>query len=80
MKIFQDGDNSQAFCSHCSDLVSTTFVRRDVPFSDGKGLAKSILVGACITCGQTVSIPAQSTPAISKARKEAGESIEVNLR
>ena len=79
MKIFQVGDKSKAFCNHCSDLVGTTFLRRDVPFSDGKGLAKSILVGACDTCGQTVSIPAQSTPAISKARKEPVESIEVNL-
>jgi hypothetical protein len=79
MKIFQEGDSSKAYCHHCSTVVGTTFVRRNVPFSDGSGDAKNILVGACKTCGQTVSIPAQSTPAISKARKEAPSSIEANL-
>ncbi len=79
MKIFQEGDTSQAFCSQCTELVRTTFVRRDVPFSDGRGLAKNILVGACDHCGQTVAVPAQSAPAISKARRESMGSIEVNL-
>ena len=79
MKIYQEGDKGKAFCADCSALVSTTFLRRDVPFSDGQGLAKHILVAACDACGQTVAVPAQSTPAISKARKEAAVSIEVSL-
>lgn len=79
MKIFQEGDKSKAFCHDCAAMVGTTFTRRDVPFSDKSGMAKNILVGACDSCGQTVSIPAQSTPAISKARKEALASIEANL-
>ncbi|WP_222863965.1 hypothetical protein [Pigmentiphaga aceris] len=79
MKIFQEGDQSRAVCSHCADLVVTTFRRRDVPFSDGSSVAKNILVGVCDVCDTTVSIPAQSTPAISKTRKEATASIEANL-
>ena len=79
MKIFQEGDQSKAVCSHCASVVATTFLRRDVPFNDGSAVAKNILVGVCDVCGTTVSIPAQSTPAISKARKEATESIEANL-
>lgn len=34
---FQAGDKSTAICSRCGELVDTTFVQRDVPFSDGKG-------------------------------------------
>lgn len=79
MKIYQEDDKGKAFCADCSALVGTTFLRRDVPFSDGQGLAKHILVAACDACGQTVAVPAQSTPAISKARKEAAVSIEVSL-
>lgn len=79
MKIFQEGDQSKAVCSHCASAVTTTFQRRDVPFNDGSAVAKSILVGVCDECGDTVSIPAQSTPAISKARKAATASIEANL-
>lgn len=79
MKIFVEGDKSRAVCNHCGDMVRTTFVRRDVPFSDGSGLARNILVGACDACGHTVSIPAQSTPAISRARKEATDPLEASL-
>ena len=79
MKIFREGDKGTAVCHDCAALVKTTFLRRDVPFSDGSGSARNILVGVCDLCGRTVSHPAQSTPAISKARKQALESIETNL-
>lgn len=64
MKPYQEGDTGRAICGHCEKLVTTTFMRRDVSFSDGKGVAKAILVGVCDTCSQVVSLPAQSTPAI----------------
>jgi hypothetical protein len=62
-----EGDKSKAICSHCKKMVSTTFAYRDVPFSDGSGVVKNILVGVCDHCDLVVSIPAQSTPAISMA-------------
>lgn len=68
MKIFIEGDRSKAFCNRCSDLVQTTFIRRDVSFSDGKGVAVNILVAVCDNCKELVAIPAQSTPAIAQAR------------
>jgi hypothetical protein len=79
MKLFRDGDCSRAFCSHCAKVVKTVFVRRDVPFSDGNGTAKNILVGACEVCDAVVSIPAQSTPAIAEARRCGMVSLEASL-
>lgn len=79
MKIHLEGDKGKALCHRCGDVVRTTFVRRDVPFSDGSGLARNILVGACDVCGDTVAIPAQSTPAISRARKTATAPLEASL-
>lgn len=70
MKLFQEGDKGKALCSHCKGLVETTYRRRDVPFSDGKGVASNILVGVCSTCDQVAAIPAQSTPAIREARQK----------
>ncbi len=67
MKLFLEGDKSKAICERCAAIVQTTFVRRDVPFSDGSGLAKNILVGSCNECGDVLAIPAQSTAAISRA-------------
>ncbi len=78
-KLFQEGDKSKAICSHCSQLVGTTFVRRDVPFSDGKALAKDILVAVCDVCDEIVATPAQSTPAIREARQRGVKSLEAQL-
>lgn len=79
MSIFKEGDKGKAVCEDCRAVVSTTFQRRDVPFSDGRGIVRNILVGVCDQCGGTVSIPAQSTPAVGRARKAAAASIEANL-
>jgi len=79
MKVFLEGDKGKAICERCAAVVPTTFVRRDVPFSDGSGVAKNILAAACDVCGDVVAIPAQSTPAIRRARKEALDSLEASL-
>jgi hypothetical protein len=79
MKLIVEGDHSKAICSHCAALVSTSFKRRDVPFSDGKGIVKDILVGVCDRCDRIVSTPAQSTPAIKAAREKALIPVEAQL-
>ena len=79
MKLYRDGDRSRAFCADCAKVVSTVFTRRDVPFSDGKGVVKNILAGTCEHCGQVVTIPAQSAPAIAEARARETASLEAVL-
>lgn len=66
---FHKGEKSKAICTHCGKVVDATFAHRDVLFSDGRGVAKDILVAACNVCGQVVAIPADSTPAIREARR-----------
>lgn len=68
-RLFREGDKSTAVCAQCGKVVSTTFVRCDVPFSDGIGSAKDILVAVCDVCDAVVATPAQSTPAILAARR-----------
>ena len=79
MRVHRDNDKGRALCSRCEGLVTTTFRRRDVPFSDGKGLARHILVGVCDVCDQVVAIPAQSTPPIREARQRQLKAIEATL-
>lgn len=78
-RLFHEGDKSQAICHHCQKMVETTFVRRTVPFSDGKGAVKDLLVAVCDVCDVVVATPAQSTPAIQDARRKAVKSIEAQL-
>lgn len=79
MKILFEGDTGQALCEHCQALVGMHYARRDVPFSDGQGVARDILVGVCDGCETVVAIPPQSTPAIREARKQQLKSIEARL-
>jgi hypothetical protein len=79
MNILFEGDTGQALCEHCQALVTLHYTRRDVPFSDGQGSARDILVGVCDGCGTVVAIPPQSTPAIREARKQQLKSIEARL-
>lgn len=79
MKLLLEGDHGTALCEHCQQVVATTYVRRNVPFSDGEGEAKDILVGVCDVCDTILAIPAQSTPAIKHARKPQLTPIEARL-
>jgi hypothetical protein len=79
MKILFEGETGKALCEHCQAVVQTHYARRDVPFSDGQGVAKDILVGVCNQCDTVVAIPPQSTPAIREARKQQLKSIEARL-
>jgi len=79
MKMFHDGDKSKAICAQCQKVVSTTFVYRNVPFNDGVGLVKDILVAVCDACDVIVATPPQSTPAIKAAREKPCEPFEVVL-
>lgn len=78
MKLYYEGEKARAVCGR-DGLSSITFARRDVPFSDGEGVARDILVGVCDACSEVVAIPPQSTPAIKAARENATASIEASL-
>lgn len=79
MKFYRKGDSGRAVCESCEKLVTTTFDYRDVPFSDGNGVAKGILAAVCDTCGAVVATPPQSTPAIQRAREAAVKPIEASF-
>lgn len=69
MKLLFEGDHGKALCEYCQKVVTTTYVRRTAPFSDGHGEAKSILAGVCDVCDTIVAIPAQSAPVLKEAGK-----------
>ena len=61
---YREFDKSKAICSK-DGLVTTTFLFRDVPFSDGNGEAVNILVSVCDVCNMVVGLPCQSTKDIA---------------
>ena len=66
MKIFKVGYTQQAVCNSCKSIETAAFDLRNVPFSDGSGIVKKVLVGVCDKCDQVVLTPQQSAPAIKR--------------
>lgn len=79
MKIFKVGDKQKAVCESCQSLTNIIFVLRNVPFSDGSGIVRNVLVGVCDACNEIVLIPHQSTPAIKKQFDAQKKSIETRV-
>lgn len=67
MNILKVGDREKAACRKCEAFVTVTYRLRDVPFSDGSGMAKQVLVGVCDRCDQVCVLPHQTTPAVKRA-------------
>jgi len=76
MKILKVGDTTKAACNNCKSFQDVTFQLRDVPFSDGTGTVKSVLVGICNYCDSVVVLPHQSTPAVKKQLEVQRKSLE----
>ncbi|MFJ4456720.1 hypothetical protein ACIP1G_22895 [Pseudomonas sp. NPDC089392] len=70
MKVLSETDTGKALCEYCQAVVSTHYVRRDVPFSDGQGVVENVLVGVCDRCDAVIAIPSQSTPVIHDVVKQ----------
>lgn len=79
MKIFKSGESIRAICYNCEEIVNAVFQVRDVPFSDGSGIAKGILVGACEHCDHVIISLPQSTPSIKKQLEAQHKPIESRL-
>lgn len=79
MKIFKVGDSQQTICEHCHSLETATFALRNVPFSDGSGIVKNVLVGVCNQCDQVSILPHQSAPVVNKQLEAQRKPIETRL-
>jgi hypothetical protein len=76
VKILKEGDTKKVACNVCESFQDATFQLRDVPFSDGSGLVKNVLVGVCDACDSVAVVPHQSTPVIKKQLDKFRKSLE----
>ena len=76
MKIIKVGDTQKAACNHCKRFENITYKLRTVPFSDGKGVVKKVLVGVCDCCNSVAVLPHQSTPLVKKQLEVRRKSLE----
>lgn len=79
MKIFKVGESQKAVCEKCQSFENATFKLRDVPFSDGRGVVKNVLVGVCDKCDSVTVLPHQSTPSVKKQYEAKRKPVEGRL-
>lgn len=78
MRILREGDPGEGLCSKCRRRVAIRYTYRTVNLERSEVDVPDVLVGVCQTCGETVSIPAQSTPKLKEARQE--KTVVLNVR
>lgn len=69
IRFLNAGDRSRAICGHCATMRDIEYQYRPLVLEKTKVTVPKVLVGACLVCEQTVSVPAQSTPRIKEARQ-----------
>lgn len=79
MKILKVGGKGKAACDECAAFVSVSYKLKDVPFSDGSGIVKSVLVGVCDKCDSVCVLPHQSTPAVKHELEKQRQSVEARI-
>lgn len=79
MRILKSGDPLEAICERCGDLVEGTYQYRPFPLEQTGVVVPNVLVGVCGRCGETISLPAQSTPRLKEARERHMEKVPLRF-
>jgi hypothetical protein len=77
MIIHKENDTSKAVCEKCNKIVSTTFHYADFAFNNYR--IPNILQGFCDICGESVSLPHQSTFKIKEYRDTHNHPFELRV-
>jgi len=79
MNILKVGDREKAACNKCKAFVTVSYDLRNVPFSDGSGIVKDVLVGVCEKCDSVCVLPHQSTPAVENELEKQRKPVEARV-
>jgi hypothetical protein len=68
-RLLRAGDDARAICRHCKAMRDIVYRYRAVYLEKTKVSVPNVLVGVCLTCDESIVLPAQSTPRIKEARE-----------
>jgi hypothetical protein len=78
MKIWQEGEASRTICPTCQRRTDVVFRRRTVELKDPDVSIPDVLAAVCCVCDGIAVIPAQSSPRLGAAVKQA--TVTLNAR
>ena len=69
MRFLNAGDRGRAVCRECKAMVEIEYRYRSTFLEKTKVTVPHVLLGVCLRCDSSVSVPAQSTPRLQEARQ-----------
>jgi hypothetical protein len=79
MKLWKEGDRSRGVCERCKRLVTTQFERRAVRLECPEVVVPDVLVAVCVSCGEPVAVPHQSSLRLQESRRQEVPRHEVRV-
>jgi hypothetical protein len=79
LKIWHEGDRSDAMCEVCAGWRKTEFQYRTIPLRKSGKQVDDVLVAVCLTCDSVAAIPQQSAPKLRDARKKEPTRVEARI-
>lgn len=79
LKIWHQGEHSEALCATCKGWRATTFQYRPFLLEKSKVVVPDVLVGVCGACDETIDLPHQSMPKLKEARRKEPSRVDARI-
>ena len=79
LEIWHQGDRSEALCEKCDGWRETEFRYRPFRLAKAGVTVPDVLVGVCVVCDTTATIPQQSAPKLKAALQKAPGRIDARI-
>lgn len=79
LKIWREGERSEALCPRCGDWRGTEFQYRTLRLEKSKKDVPDVLVAACTECGEIAAVSHQSAPKLREARKRTPARVDARI-
>jgi hypothetical protein len=79
LKIWHQGERSEALCSQCGDWRETEFRYRTFRLEKSKKDVSDVLVAVCTVCDTILAVPHQSTPKLREARRREPSRVDARI-
>ena len=79
LKIWHEGDRSEALCPKCGDWRETEFQYRTFRLEKSNKDVPDVLVAVCTECGEIAAVPHQSSPKLREARHREPSRVDARI-
>jgi hypothetical protein len=79
LKIWHQGERSEALCTTCGDWRATEFQYRTFRLEKSRKDVPDVLVAVCTVCDSIAAVPQQSAPKLREARRRDPSRVDARI-